>query len=493
MSKENIQILEQINNYYKANQGGDISKELKQAYEFAEMAYFGEVRKSGRSVFNHSLNTALICSEVGGDEDTIISAILHDVFLCGVTESEVQEIFGAKVSNLLMSYLDIRNLREKYKHIDATDQVYNEYIRRLIITFATDLRVVIIRLAEKIDNLTDVESLSKEQQTVIFENCYRIYSPLAELIGFYSLKKRLDEEAFKKQNPKYYKACHTVLSNHKVANQDKFDKFYKKLLTDLSLAKVVYSKVYGRVKSTHSFYRKVLRYKKKYDISFDQAVINVKDKVAYAIICSNIENCYKALDVVHSKYRWLSEEFDDYIKKPKPNGYRSIHTIIEVTENTFVEVQIKTAEMHEFNEFGPASHTYYKIYGDAKAVDQQKIDTIKNLVGWKDNLLQGKGFSTSEIHSTILAITPKGDVYELEKGSTPIDFAYKVHTRIGDRAVRAMVNNKQVSLDYQLKDGDVVKIITQKNADPKYKWLDFVKTKEARICIKKKLKKMGKI
>lgn len=493
MSKENLKIIEKINNYYLQNHKESIKKDLKNAYQFAEMAYFGEVRKSGRTALEHSLATAEYVSKYGGDKTTILAALLHDVYLHGATLDEVESEVDLNVAELLNNYLHIQNLRKKYGNMNASGLLYSEYTRRIILVYAQDMRAVMIRLCERIDSISDSYGLSKVKQRNLFNKILKVYAPLADLIGFYSIRKDLEEGVFKVMHPDEFTFYSKLINEHKVSHKKNFDRFLKKLYTDLSTSKVKYSKVFGRVKSPYSFYKKVKRYMKKYKLTKQKAIEKAKDNVAYSIICDDIENCYKALDILHTKYEWDKGEFDDYIKNPKPNGFRALQTKLEITGDTFVEVQIKTEEMHEFNEFGPASHTYYKIYGDAVTVDQKKIDTIKNLVGWKDNLLQGKGFSTSKIHSTILAITPKGDVFELDKGSTPIDFAYKVHTRVGDRVVRAMVNGKQVSLGYQLKDGDVVKIITQKNSAPKYKWLDFVKTKEARISIKKKLKKMGKI
>jgi len=493
MSKENLKIIEKINNCYLQNHKESIEKDLKNAYQFAKMAYFGEVRKSGRTSLEHGLSTAEYVSKYGGDKTTVLAALLHDVYLYGATFDEVESEVNLSVAELLNNYLHIQNLREKYRNMNASGSLYSEYIRRIILVYAQDMRAVMIRLCEKIDSVSDSYGLSEKKQKNLFDNVIKIYAPLADLVGFYNIRKDLEEGVFKLAHPNEFAFYSKLINDHKVSNQKNFDRFYKKLHKDLSTSKVKYSKVFGRVKSPYSFYKKVKGYMEKYKITKQKAIEKAKDNVAYSIICNDIENCYKALDVLHTKYDWDKSEFDDYIKNPKPNGFRELQTKLEITKDTFVEVQIKTKEMHEFNEFGPASHTYYKIYGDALTVDKKKIDTIKNLVGWKDNLLQGKGFSTSEIHSTILAITPKGDVFELEKGSTPIDFAYKVHTRVGDRAVRAVVNNKQVSLAYRIKDGDVVKIITQKNSTPKYKWLDFVKTKEARITIKKKLKQMGKM
>jgi RelA/SpoT family (p)ppGpp synthetase len=483
----------QINLEYKKTHGKDIEPDLARAYDFAKMAYYKEKRLSKRSILNHALNASLISAKVGADKTTVIAAILHDVYLYGASYSEVCDFASQDVADLLNNYLHIRNLREKYKNINAESQVYNEYIRRLILTFASDIRAVIVRLAEKVDSLSDVEYLPNEKQKVIFENTHKIYAPLAELIGLYALKQQLEETAFLKEKPKAYKKYSKILNSHKVSNQANFDRFYKKLLSELSLSKVDFVEVKGRVKNPYSFYKKVKKYEKSKKISNYEAANKVLDKVAYHIVCKSVEDCYKALDVIHTKYQFVQQEFDDYIKSPKPNGYKAIHTIVDVNTKTYVEVQIKTLEMHQFNEYGPASHTYYKMYGSSKQVDEKKVETIKNLVGWKDNLLKNKGFSTDQIHSTILTITPHGDVIELQKGSTPIDFAYKVHSKIGDKATGAFVNDKHVALDYNLSDGDVVNIITKANAEPNYKWLEFVATKDAKIHIKRKLKKLGKI
>ena len=488
--KSHSELFDELVEIYKTYCNNDLNL-ITKAYETAQLVYYNEYRLSKIPFINHCLNTAILCAEFQLDAETLAAAILHDAFTFGITKEEIVKEVGKGVADFLVNLEKIKTIRNRYLNINISEKsLYEDYLRRMILVIAKDIRVVLLRLFEKYDSIHDCEFLSNEKKEQVIKNMLDIYAPLAEMLGLFSLKTKMENVAFEKQNPLVFSKYKKILKLQKSSNAKKFEDFERKLKSDLAINNIPYVKVYGRVKGEYSFYNKVKKYIDKYHCSEADAINLIHDKIAFSLILHTENDCYLAYSLLKHKFNLIDEETDDYIKLPKPNGYKSIHTIIDLGGKNYVEVQIKTNEMHEHNEYGGASHAFYKLYGVSK-VSEDKISFLKNLINWQQNLKMGNKEFT-QLEATIITITPKGDVIELPIGSTVLDFAYYIHTAIGEKAVRAKVNGNLVKINQELHTGDVVEVITDRNVKgPKHEHLNFVTTKEARLIIKKKVR--GKI
>ena len=475
---------------YKKYGSSDGLTLINKAYELAKVAYYKEFRFSKISFLQHSLNVALYCAKYNLDSKTISAAILHDTFNFGVTEFEVTSYVDAEVGKMLTNLEDIKTIRNRYNNLYLSEKtLYSDYLRRLIIILGKDFRVIILRLLEKYDSLKDCEYLTDQKKSQVIKNMLDIYAPLAEFLGLHRLKQKMEDLAFKKKSFKKYLKYKNFIKKSKYSNKNIIGDFEKKLKLILLKNNVDFVKVYGRKKGVYSFYKKVNRYVVQKKLTTSAAVNAIRDKIAFSIITKNVDDCYKVFGLINNSFKVLHSQTDDYIVKPKSNGYKAIHLIIELKKNLFVEIQIKTNEMHKTNEYGVASHAYYKMYGSNSVVNQNKIMFLQNLINWKDLISRGET-NIKSIQDTILSITPKGDVIELPNGSTALDFAYKIHTTLGDKAVRAKINSKLSKLNTPLKTGDIVEIFEDtKSKGPKPYFLSYAKTKEAKLHIKKRLKK----
>lgn len=285
-----------------------------------------------------------------------------------------------------------------------------------------------------------------------------------------------------------------MISSHSFAKDYKITEIVEEIRNELQKNEINDVEVYGRMKEPYSFYRKALRYAESDGSNFREASRRVYDALAFRIITVEVEDCYSALEILHKKYPHMDSEFDDYILRPKPNGYRGIHSIVDLGNRNYCELQIRTRDMHHYNEYGPAAHSYYKFNSlttkdkaSIEAVSEARIQMLQSLLRWKDTLFDAEKDTTVEsIEDEILVFTPRGDLISLPKGSNSIDFAYAVHTDLGNKAVQAFVNNALTPLTEPLKNGDVIKIKTDPHKKfPSPEWLDFVQTKRAKISIKK--------
>ncbi len=457
---------------------------IKKAYEFAEAAHTGEKRLSGEPLVNHCLAVAELLAELQMDEKTIAAALLHDVLeKTDITKKDLEKEFGKTVAELVDGVTVIKKVKTR------TGEKYEaENLRKLLLATAKDVRVVLIRLAEKLHNLQTIDSLPKEKQKMVINKVFDIYAPLAERLGVRHFKWQLEDLAFKFQNHPE----HTRIQNYLAETREEREKYIKKVIESLSteLKKMgIEAKVFGRPKHFYSIYKKLLKYQKEGETA---DLGKILDKLAIMILVETVDDCYKVLGIVHQLFRPLDKEFDDYIANPKPNGYRSIHTTVFGPEGKIVEVQIKTREMHEYNEFGPASHIYYKEAGKREVLPTDRLSWLKNLVAWQEEIKSEKDFERALkidiFGDRVFVLTPQGDILDLPKGATPIDFAYAVHSEIGHACIGAKVNGKLAPLNHQLKTNQVVEILTSKTKKlPSSDWLKFVKTQTARSQIKKVL------
>ncbi len=460
---------------------------LRRAYDFAEIAHKGQKRKNGEPYFNHSIAAAENVAEWGLDEATIASALLHDVLEdTPRTLVDIKREFGDEIAFIVDGVTKIG--RVKYRGIEARV----ENLRKFILALSEDIRVILVKLGDRLHNMRTLDALPPQKQNRIALETMEIYAPLAYRLGMHRLSGELEDLSFPYIYPQEYK---WLLKNmkEKYDEREKYAEGLRLILEEeFNKNNTPFVTINSRAKRYTSLYKKLL----KYDMDFDQ----VYDLVATRIIVPTIADCYAALGIIHKTYTPLPKLFKDYIAIPKPNGYQSIHTTVFGPNNKITEVQIRTPEMQEQAEYGIAAHWAYQQHKDSKGYSRRRasIADSKELLWVKQLSTWQKGFTNPEdfLHSLkidffndrILAITPTGEVIDLPAGATPVDFAYQIHSAIGNAATAAKVNGKIVPLHGELKSGDVVEIVTQKNKSPSESWLDFVKTGYAKNHIKAALR-----
>lgn len=476
-----------MEDYYKQiteNSLFNPSSKLKEALEYATELHKDQKRHSGEPYIIHPVIAAVELAKIGLDETSVIAALLHDVIEdCGVTEDDLKKRFGPIVAKLVVAETKVDEMTSE-SHLKFTDY---EALKKLLISMTDDIRVLLIRLADRLHNMRTIQYLKPERQITYAQETLNVYVPLAEYIGMGIWRRELEDISFRIISPEKYEELSSMINSDPRSTPkyiENIEKNLEKILNDNHIK----ATVSGRVKSVSSTYKKLQRKIKSGEIaSYDLKY--VKDILAFSIVTknNNVIECYKVLGLIHGKWPFSQVDFSDYISNPKPNGYRSIHTVISYDENIQIEVQIKTNEMHEFNEFGPASHIAYKMQNRRNAAPTKIFSWIKNLVRWKDQIDESK-FQLDIFRNRIYVFTPQGKVIELPKDSTPVDFAYHIHTRIGDSCKSAKINLKFEPLNFKLKTGDIVEIITdKKQITPKKEWLQFVKSGTARSAIKKGL------
>lgn len=461
---------------------------ISRAYEFAEKAHEGQKRKTNEPYFSHSYKTALQVVEWKMDAITIAAALLHDVAEdTSYGLPEIEKEFGTEVARLVEGVTKIGHL--KYR---TSKEAQAENLRKMILAICEDLRVVIIKLADRLHNMKTLGALPPQKQQRIALETFDIYSPLAYRLGMQNLAGELEDLAFPYLYPREYD---WVIKNIQERYEDR-EKYLKKIkpIVEKALqeANIKPIKIDFRAKRYSSLYKKLVRY--------DMNVDMIYDLVAMRIIVNTVEECYTTLGIIHQLWPPISNRIKDYIALPKPNGYRSLHTTVLCLENKAVEIQIRTLEMHEESENGIAAHwAYEQSKGKKTYLRKNAIFADKKELAWVDQLRSWqKDFSDSDdflsalkidfFKDRIFAVTPKGEVIDLPQGATPIDFAYKIHSDVGNGCIGAKVNNKIVPLSYKLNSGDLVEIMTQKNKKPSKDWLDFAISESAKGHIKAALK-----
>lgn len=436
-----------------------------------------DVQLIEKAYHNQSLSVAELLTELKMDEKTIAAALLHDV-------KDLEGEFGQTVADLVDGVTAIKKVRTKTGEYHQTDN-----LRKLLLATAKDVRVVLIRLAEKLDSLQKIEGLPESLREETAQKALDIYAPLAERLGVHHFKWQLEDWAFKYQNPAEHVRIQKFLDQKREDREKYIQKVVKIVGAELK-KEGIGAKVYGRPKHFYAIFKKTIKYQRE---GQGPSLEKILDEQALTILTETEEKCYQALSVVHHLFRPVEGEFDDYIAHPKPNGYRAIHTTVIGPEARVVEIQIKTPKMHEYNEFGPAAHTYYKEVGKREALPTDRFSWLKSLVEWQEEVKSEAEFEEAlkidVFGDRVFVFTPKGDVLDLPKGATPLDFAYKLHTELGDSCVGAKVDGKLVPLSYQLQTNQTVEILTSKRKKkPSTDWLGIVKTTEARAKIRKSLR-----
>jgi GTP pyrophosphokinase len=477
----------------KANPNGIIVK----AYDFAKKAHLHQKRLSGEPYFNHVLETANILASWNLDEITIAAGLLHDVVEdANVSLDELKKMFGEEIAFLVDGVSKISKI--KYKQEDKRKV---ENMRKLIFALSEDLRVIFIKLADRLHNMRTLRFLPKEKQKRIALETDEIYASIAYRLGMQQVSGELQDLAFPYLHPEEYKWLKNNVKEQYDERMEYLKKIVPKLKDYLIKNNIHIISLDFRAKRWSSLYKKLLLY--------DMDIEKIYDLIALRIIVPDIKECYEALGIVHSLWPPLPGRIKDYIATPKPNGYKSLHTTVFGPEDKKIEIQIRTLEMHQENEFGVAAHLLYKIqkYKQENLPNKLKEDMlkelnwIKQLRNWQEDLQKNNVSDTDFLNSIkidffkdrIFVLTPKGDVLDLPVDSTPVDFAYHIHSEIGNSCSGAKVNDKIVPLNYKLKSGDVVEILTQKNKKPSEDWLNFVKTSLAREHIKSALKNKNKL
>lgn len=471
----NIDILsKQIEKY---NPKGDIEL-VKRAYSFAEEAHGDQKRLSGDPYTQHLLHVAKTLVELKLDTTTIAAGLLHDTIEdTPVTEAKLEEEFGEEIAYLVASLTKIGKINFKSK-----DEETAENIRKVILATSKDIRVILIKLADRLHNMRTLRYHQPEAQVRIAKETRDIYAPIAHKLGIYMIKAELEDLAFKHLEPEAFQEIKAMISEKKDVREEKVKRLVQNM-KDLLKKHNIPAKISGRRKGFWSIYNKIHNRGKAFE--------DIKDLLACRIIVKDTEACYKVMYFIHENWKQLPQFFGDYIANPKPNGYQSIHTKV-LFEGDIAEVQIRSLPMHQEAEAGIAAHWRYKKTERDKKFDQ-KIAWLKQILEWKDSLPDATAKEFIDelrlelFKDEIIAFTPKGEPITLPEGSTPVDFAYAVHTKIGDKCARAKVNGELKPLDAKLNSGDVVEIITQNNATPSRTWLQTAKTAGARSKIRKAL------
>lgn len=484
-------LLVQIRRYNSQADFGLVNK----AYQFACNAHAGQKRLSGEDFINHPLTVALYLTDWKLDSDSIAAGLLHDIVEdAEIPLEKIEKEFGKTIAILIDGVTKIGEIKLR----ENKTEEFVENLRKMIVVMAKDLRVILIKLADRYHNLQTLYVLPREKQIRIARETIEIYAPLAERLGIGEMKGKLEDLAFPYLYPEEYQWLKEYTAVYYKEADRRLSEAKRKLLTGLA-KEGIRAEIHTRAKHLYSLYQKLLRPEINKDIT------KINDLIALRILVNTVEECYVSLGVVHKAYKPLpSAGVSDFIAVPKPNGYRSIHTRVFGPEGKIFEVQIRTYQMHEEAENGIAGHWYYCQQKTKGVKDSQiergffapteKMNWVKELVKWQSEITDSKEFVDSlkfdALKHRIFVFSPKGDVFDLPVDSTPIDFAYAVHTSLGDTCSGAKIDGKMASLDYKLKSGQVVEIITAKGKKgPSRDWLKFVITKIARDEIAKHLRK----
>ena len=453
---------------------------IKKAYEFAKLKHEGQFRKSGEPYINHPMNVAIILISVYADYETISAGLMHDVLEdCDCTPEEMEKEFGPVITKLVNGVTKLTKI-----NFSTENEYLIDYYKKIIVGMSEDVRVIIIKLADRLHNMRTLWAIPEDRQKVKAHEALDILAPIAHHLGIHKIKSEMEDLALRYLKPDVFFDISEKLNKTKL-ERDKYVFDMEKEVSDLLDEYHIPHEMKGRAKSIYSIYNKLDKGKKFSDIY---------DILALRILVNTEQECYLALGLIHSKFRPLPRRFKDYIAMPKPNMYQSLHTTVFGIDGYLFEIQIRTYEMDEVAENGIASHWAYKENGGSKTqanlqtTTEQKLQFFKSIIDLRNDKMSSEEFVNSVkdevLNNNIYCFTPKGDVIELPKGATPLDFAYKIHTKVGETTVGAIVNNSIVPLDYELKDNDIVKINTNKTSTPSKEWVNMVKSTATRNKIK---------
>ncbi len=490
--KETVRISDVLQRLLPAERDNGAAALIERAYALAEEAHARQSRDSGAPYIQHPLSVALLLADIGMGPDTVAAGLLHDVVEDGgVDLAQLAEIFNDDIAALVDGVTKLEQMEKEQvddRFADdgkrrSTDREA-ESLRKMFIAMAEDMRVVIIKLADRVHNMRTLDPLDEERRRAFARETQEIFAPLASSLGIWQWKWELEDLSFRYLEPETYGWMKELIAERRPdreASIERYTEILRKKLTEEGFD----AKIEGRPKHIYSIYRKMRRK----DVAFGQ----VYDVRGIRVITESEPDCYRILGIVHSLWKPIPGEFDDYIATPKENGYQSLHTAVIADDGKTLEVQIRTEEMDRVAEYGVAAHWRYKGTGEADPSFDTKIAWMRSLVEWQRELPDASEFvdamKTDIFQDRVYTFTPDGDIIDLPAGSTPIDFAYHIHTEVGHRCRGAKVNDRWVGLGYQLKTGDRVEIITDKQASPSRDWLNpalgYVRTSRARSKIRR--------
>lgn len=501
---EKTELIAQAKQFYNE---AEIAR-LKTAIEFAINKHHGQVRKSGEEYIRHPLKVASFLVEWGMDIDSVIAGVLHDtVEDTETTLEEIENNFGETVSFLVDGVTKVGRARAGMSHLESYLPQTKDNLSKLLIAVGQDVRVVIIKLADRLHNMQTLQHMSPEKQQKIARESLDVFAPIADRLGMGRIRMQIEELSFSYLEPEEFKRLQNEMRKRLGKSTRRLGRVRQAVETELNKAGIEFE-ISGRVKSVYSLHKKL----KKYGGDIDQ----VYDLMALRIIVENKDDCYRVLGILHSIYLPMVARIKDYISLPKPNGYRSLHTTVITPSKLIAEFQIRTREMHEYAERGLAASFHYheqksnKDYLNGKTSGKNinrkevrgngglsnELQWISQLQDVAQRLREGEEISPDQLEidifgNRIFVYSPKGDIYNLPEGSLPLDFAYMVHSDIGKNTYAFKVNEKIHAFDKPLSEGDVVEVLTRKNSAPKIDWLDLVKTSHARSKVRAQLKKAG--
>jgi GTP pyrophosphokinase len=452
---------------------------VRRAYRFAERVHTGSNRLSGDPYFSHPQAVALLLADLEQDPVTIAAALLHDVIEdADVTREEMLATFGDEITKMVEGVTKLSQLT-----FISREERQAENFRKMFLAMGEDIRIIIIKLADRLHNMQTLQYLPPAKQKEIALETREIFAPLAHRLGMWRLKWQLEDLSFLFLEPESYETIKKKVAESRSGRESYIRDFIEKV-KELQTKMEIPGEVNGRAKHFYSIYHKMVDQ----NLEFEE----IYDLTAVRMIVESIKECYAVLGMVHAVWKPIPGRFRDYIAVPKSNGYQSLHTTVIGPGGRPIEVQIRTREMHRIAEYGIAAHWRYKE-GETDKVLDQKMAWLRQVLEWQSELKDARDFMESLkidlVVDEVFVFTPKGRVIDMPLGSTPIDFAYRVHTEVGHRCVGSKVNGRIVPLDYNLKNGDIVEIITGKKDSPSRDWLSFARTAGARVKIKNWIKK----
>lgn len=466
---------------------GEELQRITDAVDFATLAHEGQLRKGGDPYITHVLGAAAKLIDLAMDVDTVVAGVLHDVPEdTTYTLADIEKLFGPTVATLVAGVTKLGKL--KYRGLER----YVENLRRMFVAMAEDVRVMIIKFADRLHNLETLDALPADKQLRIARESMEIYAPLAHRLGIGEIKGQLEDLAFPYVFPKEYAWVKMIVGPRYEALDRVVDEMKLTIEQALVEGKVTVMSIHGRRKHLYSLYEKLIR------PEYNRDIQRISDLVALRIVVQNVNDCYAVIGIVHQLWKPVPLRFKDYIAQPKPNGYQSIHTTVFGPHGQPVEIQVRDQRMHDEAEYGVTAHWHYSESGkpDSGSRLDNKVGWAKQLAEWKHELADDEQYlealKIDALQKRIFCFTPTGDVIDLPEHATPIDFAYHVHTDLGTRCVGAKVNGKLIALDTEIRSGDVIEILTDKNRKvPNRDWLQIAKTQTARGHIRKALRESG--
>ena len=453
---------------------------LEKAYVYSAKVHQGQMRLSGEPYLTHPLAVAEILAEMRLDPVTVAAGLLHDtVEDTFATDADIRNQFGEEVGELVAGLTKLSKIE-----FQSREEAQAENFRKMLIAMSKDIRIILIKLADRLHNIRTLEYMKEDSRLRVARETLEIYAPLAHRLGIYWMKEELEDRAFRVLHPEIYAQIEERIAGTKKERERYIEDVKTRLSAELA-SRALHCEVTGRLKEAYSLYKKM----QQQNVPIDQ----IYDLIAFRVIVDGTTTtCYETLGIVHGLWKPVQGRFKDYIAMPKPNGYQSIHTTVIGPFGERMEVQIRTQEMHRVAELGIAAHWKYKGVGSTRPSDEQKFAWLRQLLEWQQSLKDPNEFLETVrvdlFSDEVYVFTPRGDVQALPAGATPIDFAYAVHSEVGNHCAGAKINGQLMPLRHTLSNGDTVEIVTSPHQRPRQEWLDFVVTGRARSRIRHFLK-----